>query len=161
MDMPFRWLLKLLGRERKEPVSGGRALFDGLEPDLPDFLHARREIVFETPEMHGFLVRNVPTIAEGLFGRQSVPDEFRITFPYALVVLDMDTLQPRKIVALEKGGMGNLFLCLYAGDAHMNLGNGSDLLDRNAFLERALTLVSLEKSRQTSRSMGLSRQRCE
>jgi len=154
--MPFnwwrRWKEKQQERKRKREIDP-KTLLAILKPDMPDFLNAQCETIFRDEARLGLLVRDVPTLAEGLLGHPVVPDAFRITFPFALVVIDLESGLPERVVALERGAQDSLFLCMYAGGAHINFGDGEAYLERDAFLSRALELIEkiegVDESRKT------------
>lgn len=139
--MPFAWWRRRKKKRQEKQGLDERALMARLQPDMPDFLRAPHEQVFRDNHRLGVLVRDVPTIAESLLGRNAMPEALRITFPYALVVIDLESGLPEQVIALERGGLGSLCLCMYAGGAHLNFGDGEPYLDRDAFLARALEMI--------------------
>ena len=115
-----------------------------IRQNLPDFLYGPTEIVHEDREWIVLLVRDVPILLDRWLGGIRYPDPVPVRYRYALIVLKRKDMQPYDIIGLRKDGEAGVVFCHITRDGTRELGDGAEFLDRERFMEKAVTVVRVD-----------------
>jgi hypothetical protein len=115
----------------------------------PDFMARNPERIASAA---GLLITHVKDVRP-LAARLPNAPSFPLTFPHALVFIDMKSREPVLIVTLERSIGDTPFLCVFRRDGtRINLGDGSSVLSDREFLRMAFSLANRELDLELSES---------